>query len=102
MTPIYDAQRHEGDENAPNDPVHHVAQAMLKSWEEHPESKGIKVIAFVTEDRGGRNYATTALGGYDDDAEAFTVMMLHMQALAQANGFQMEFFPMPRPMGGDE
>lgn len=94
---VRDVDRHEGE--PPNDKIHRIAQAMLNAWENHPEHEGVHVIAFVTEDLDGFSNATTGLGGYEQDGDAFVDMMAHMTAVAKANGMKMSWVPLEGPVG---
>jgi len=100
---VHSVERHEAD--PPDDRVHRVAQAMLGAWEGHPEGEGLHVVCFVTEDRAGHSYATTAIGGYEGDtpdADAMMDVFAHLTAVFQINGMKLEVFPMPHPIGGEQ
>jgi hypothetical protein len=90
--------KHEGD---PVDRLGRIAAAMLRAAEDHPESiEGDRAIVMLddAESRG-----MIAHGGYNEDegAEAFTNLLGHVGALAEANGMRLDFIPMAEPPGRD-
>lgn len=95
MTPL---AKFESRGEEPTDRLGRIAAAMLQTAESHPEyHEGDQVIIMLDGDGRGM----LAHGGYGegDDAEAFTNMLGHMDAIAQAQGIHLNFIPVHEPPG---
>jgi hypothetical protein len=87
-----------GRSEEPRDRLGRIADAMLKVAREHPEVQEAD-RAIVMLDNG--ELGMIAHGGYEktDGADALVNLFAHVQALAAANGMQLDFVPMESPPG---
>ena len=79
----------------PHDRLTRLCAVMTDALDADPEFRGEKCIVFLTSEADRRS--GLQLHGYDDDAEALTHLILHMQAIFEANGSKL----MVVPIGGD-
>lgn len=84
-----------------HDRLTRVCDAMLEGAKAHPDYlTGMHCIAFVTyEERGG-----VGIDGYDDEGDdsdvvAIAELFMHLRAIMQANGKDMQIVTLPGPIG---
>ncbi len=78
----------------PMDPLTELCAQMTSVLDE-PENEGIKAIVFLTnKDRSG-----IQLAGYDDTAEAMADLFIHMKAMFQSMGKDLQFVSVPDSPG---
>ena len=80
--------------NEPIDPLTELCAQMTSVLDE-PENEGVKAIVFLTKDaRSG-----IQLAGYDDTAEAMADLFIHMKAMFQSMGKDLQFISVPNSPG---
>jgi hypothetical protein len=75
----------------PHDRLTRLCAAMTDALDAHPERGTEKCIVFLQgERRGGLQ-----LHGYEDDTEAMVDLFLHLKALFEANGKELQIHALP-------
>jgi hypothetical protein len=81
----------------PHDRLTRICDSMTKQFDLHPEHRtGDKCIVFLDDGhRGGIN-----IHGYDDDLEAIVDLFIHLKAMFQATGRDLDFIAIPDNASG--
>ena len=87
--------KHTRSEGTPHDRLTRMGDSALEHLRKHPEYQDERLIVLLnTDERGG-----IAIGGYEDDSEAFADMFMHLKAIMEANGKSLSIIPMERGYG---
>ena len=80
--------------NEPIDPLTELCAQMTSVLDE-PENEGVKAIVFLTKDtRSG-----IQLAGYEETSEAMADLFIHMKAMFQSMGKDLQFISVPNSPG---
>jgi hypothetical protein len=87
----------ERSEGTPHNRATRLADAALDTLRAHPEYRGERLIVFL--DNEEEKVGSIGLSGYDDDIEAIVNLFMHLRAMFEAQGKELQLVGFDKPVG---